>query len=94
MMYVVVAFDISSEKVRGKIRRYLRRLGLSMVNRSVYAGVGGYKTASLISDMAKKHLEEGDNLYIVVIRDSEYESSVNCTKGDCRKLSERKYEVL
>ncbi len=93
-MYVVVAFDISSEKVRGKIRRYLRSLGLSMVNRSVYAGVGGVKTASLISSMAEKYLEEGDNLYIVVIRDSEYESSVNCTNGNCTKLSERKYEVL
>ncbi|MFP3202632.1 MAG: CRISPR-associated endonuclease Cas2 [Sulfolobus sp.] len=93
-MYVVVAFDISSEKVRGKIRRYLRSLGLSMVNRSVYAGVGGYKTAQLVSSMAEKILEEHDNLYIIVVRDDEYQASIDCSKSGCRKVSDRKFEVL
>jgi CRISPR-associated endonuclease Cas2 len=93
-MYIVVAFDISSEKIRGKLRRYLRSMGLSMVNRSVYAGVGGYKTASLVSERAERIIEDNDNVYIVVIQDREYDSSINCTKDGCVKVSERRFEVL
>ncbi|BBG25908.1 CRISPR-associated endonuclease Cas2 [Sulfuracidifex tepidarius] len=92
-MYIDVAFDISSEKIRGKLRRYLRSMGLSMVNKSVYAGVGSYKTASLVSERAERIIEDNDNVYIVVIQDWEY-SSINCTKDGCVKISERKLEVL
>ncbi|WP_405023622.1 CRISPR-associated endonuclease Cas2 [Metallosphaera sp.] len=40
-MYVIVAFDISDEHLLGRLRRFLRSLGLSMVNRSVYVRAGG-----------------------------------------------------
>ncbi|MEM0090754.1 MAG: CRISPR-associated endonuclease Cas2, partial [Nitrososphaerota archaeon] len=53
-MYVIVAFDISEESNREVVRRYLRSLGLSMVNRSVYAGVGGQSIAEKISEKVRE----------------------------------------
>ncbi|MEM4532679.1 MAG: CRISPR-associated endonuclease Cas2, partial [Desulfurococcaceae archaeon] len=62
-MYVIVAFDVSEENVRGRLRRFLRSLGLSMVNRSVYAGVGGQNIVEEIREKVREIVGERDSVF-------------------------------
>ena len=90
---MIVAYDIGDEKRRGKLRRYLRRLGLSMVNRSVYAGPGTATTARLVADKVKKLVEEGDSVFIIVVREDEYQRAHVFEGQDYYVVQERRYEV-
>jgi len=93
-MYVIVAFDVSDEEVRGALRRYLRSLGLSMVNRSVYAGVGGQSVAEKIAAKAREIIGERDHVFIVLIQESEYLRAIVCTKEYCRRIEDERFEVI
>jgi CRISPR-associated protein Cas2 len=90
---VIVAYDIGSEERRGRLRRYLRRLGLSRVNRSVYAGPGTATTARLVAEKAKKLVDEGDSVFIIVVREDEYQRAHVFEGRDYYIVQERKYEV-
>lgn len=90
---VIVAYDIGDEERRGKLRRYLRRLGLARVNRSVYAGPGTSSTARLVAERAKKLVEESDSVFIIVVREDEYQRSLVFNGKDFYVVQERRYEV-
>jgi CRISPR-associated protein Cas2 len=90
---VIVAYDIGDEGRRARLRRYLRRLGLSRVNRSVYAGPGTATTARLVAEKAKKIVEEGDSLFIIVVREDEYQRAHVFEGRDYYIVQERRYEV-
>ena len=92
-MIVIAAYDIGDEKRRGRLRRYLRKLGLSRVNRSVYAGPGTASTARLVAEKAKEILEEGDSLFIIVVREDEYQRAHVFEGRDHYIVQERRYEV-
>ena len=92
-MIVVVAYDIGDEKRRGRLRRYLRRLGLSRVNRSVYAGPGTSSTARLVAEKVKGLVEEGDSVFIIVVREEEYQRAHVFEGRDHYIVRERRYEV-
>ena len=92
-MIVIVAYDIRDEKKRGRLRRYLRRLGLSRVNRSVYAGPGTATTARLVAEKSKKLVEDSDSLFIIVVREDEYQRAHVFEGRDYYIVQERKYEV-
>ncbi len=92
-MIVIVAYDIGDEKRRGRLRRYLRRLGLSRVNRSVYAGPGTATTARLVAEKAKGIVDEGDSLFIIVVREDEYQRAHVFEGRDYYIVQERKYEI-
>ena len=92
-MIVIVAYDIGDEKRRGRLRRYLRRLGLSRVNRSVYAGPGTATTAKLVAEKAKEIVEDGDSLFIIVVREDEYQRAHVFEGRDYYIVQERQYEV-
>ena len=93
-MIVIVAYDISREEVRGRLRRFLARMGLSIINRSVYAGVGGMRLAKRIAEKAKQIIEENDNVFIIVVREEEYLGAYTVTSMDIKKIGEDKYEVI
>lgn len=93
MVIVIVAYDISSEKKRSRLRRYLQRLGLSRVNRSVYAGTGTSTTAKLVADRVSKIIEEGDSVFIIVVREDEYQRAHVFEGRDHYTVQERKFEV-
>jgi len=90
---VIVAYDIKEEKRRGRLRRYLRRLGLSRVNRSVYAGPGTATTANLVAERAKELVDEGDSLFIIVVREDEYQGAHVFDGKDYYVVQERRYEI-
>ena len=92
-MIVIVAYDIGDEKRRGRLRRYLRRLGLSRVNRSVYAGPGTATTARLVAEKAKGLVEDGDSLFIIVVREDEYQRAHVFEGKDYYIVQERRFEV-
>lgn len=92
-MIVIVAYDIGDEDRRGKLRRYLRRLGLSRVNRSVYAGPGTATTAKLVAKKAKKLVEDGDSVFIIVVREDEYQRAHVFEGKDYYILQDRRFEV-
>lgn len=92
-MIVIVAYDISREEVRGRLRRFLARMGLSMVNRSVYAGVGGVRLAKRIAEKAADIIEENDHVFIIVVREEEYYGALTVTREGIRRPSEEGYEV-
>jgi CRISPR-associated protein Cas2 len=93
-MYVIVAFDVSDEEVRGVMRRFLRSLGLSMVNRSVYAGVGGQNIAERIAEKSKEIIEVRDHVFIILVQESEYLRAIVCTKEYCRRIEDERFEVI
>ncbi|MEM1680305.1 MAG: CRISPR-associated endonuclease Cas2 [Sulfolobales archaeon] len=93
-MYVIVAFDASEERVRGRLRRFLRSLGLSMVNRSVYAGVGGQSIVEKIREKAGDLVGERDSVFIVLVQEQEYMRAVLCTKVDCKRVEDISFEVV
>lgn len=93
-MYVIVAFDVSKESVRGKIRRYLRSLGLSMVNRSVYAGPGGVSVVEKIRERVREIIDEGDNVFIILVQEQEYYEAIICSYMDCKRIEDFTHEVL
>ncbi len=90
---MVVAYDISREEVRGRLRRYLARMGLSIINRSVYAGVGGKKLAEQIAERAKEIIESGDQLFIIVVREQEYLGAYTVTSTGIDKVGGKGYEL-
>jgi len=92
-LIVVVAYDISDEKNRGRLRRYLRRLGLSRINRSVYAGPGTTTTAKLIAKKIKRTTEENDSVFIIVVREEEYQRAFVFDEGHVFVLQDKKFEV-
>ena len=92
-MIVIVAYDISREEVRGRLRRFLAKLGLSIINRSVYAGVGGRKLAERIAGRAKEIIEESDHVFIIVVREEEYFGAYTITSMGVEKVGERGYEI-
>ena len=91
---VIVAYDIGEESRRGKLRRYLQRLGLARVNRSVYAGPGTASTAKIVAEKAKKLVKDGDSVFIIVVREDEYQRALVFDGEDFYVVQERKYEVL
>ena len=93
-MYVIVSFDVSDERVRGRLRRFLRSLGLSMVNRSVYAGVGGQNTVERIRERVRELVEGRDSVFIVLVQEHEFMRAVLCTPLDCKRIEDYAYEVL
>ena len=92
-MIVIVAYDIGDEKKRGRLRRYLRRLGLSRVNRSVYAGHGTATTARLVAEKVKKIIEDSDSVFIIVVREDEYQRAHIFEGRDYYIIQDKKYEV-
>jgi CRISPR-associated protein Cas2 len=90
---VIVAYDIGDESRRGRLRRYLRRLGLSRVNRSVYAGPGTATTARLVAEKARKLVEDDDSLFIIVVREDEYQRAHVFEGRDYYVVQDRRYEV-
>jgi len=90
---VIVAYDISREEVRGKLRRFLAGMGLSIINRSVYAGVGGMQLAKRIASEAKEIIEENDKVFIVVVREEEYIGAYTVTSNGIKKIGDDTYEV-
>ncbi|QGA53954.1 CRISPR-associated endonuclease Cas2 [Sulfolobus sp. E5-1-F] len=71
-MYVVVAYDISDEKVRGKVRRLLRRYGLSYISRSVYGGRLSWNRSLFLSEKIAKLLEERDTAAIIPVQNADF----------------------
>ena len=92
-MIVIVAYDIGDEKRRGRLRRYLRTLGLSRVNRSVYAGPGTASTARLVAEKTKGIVDEGDSVFIIVVREDEYQRAHVFEGKDYYVVQDRRYEV-
>ncbi|MEM0043149.1 MAG: CRISPR-associated endonuclease Cas2 [Thermofilaceae archaeon] len=93
-MYVIVAFDISDERVRGRLRRFLRSLGLSMVNRSVYAGVGGQSVVEKIRERVDEIIGERDSVFIILVQEQEYMRAVLCTRVDCKRVEDVFFEIF
>ena len=92
-MIVIVAYDISREEVRGRLRRFLARMGLSIINRSVYAGVGGRKLAERIAEKAKEIVEESDHVFIIIVREEEYFGAYTVTSMGVEKVGGKGYEL-
>lgn len=92
-MIVIVAYDISEEKRRARLRRFLGRLGLGMVNRSVYAGPGNYSTARVVAERAKKIVEKSDSVFIIVVREESYQRALVFDGEDFQEVRHRHFEV-
>ncbi|MEM1606098.1 MAG: CRISPR-associated endonuclease Cas2 [Fervidicoccaceae archaeon] len=92
-MIVIVAYDISREEVRARLRRFLVRMGLSIINRSVYAGVGGRRLAERIAEKAKSIIKPGDHVFIIVVREEEYFGAYTVTSMDIETVGGKGYEL-
>jgi len=90
---VIVAYDITREEVRGRLRRFLASMGLSIVNRSVYAGVGGMRLAKRIAEKAKEIIEGNDHVFIIIVREEEYFGAYTVTSMGIKKIGGEGWEA-
>ena len=79
-MYVVVSYDISDEKVRGKVRRLLRRYGLSFISRSTYAGRISWNRVHFLSERISRIIGEGDIVAFIPVQNVDFERTLIVTK--------------
>ncbi len=71
MTFVVVFYDISSDKKRMMVAEALKRLGLTRIQRSVFMGRGGYAKAKDVVRSVRRLLDpEKDSLVVVVVPDN------------------------
>ncbi|BCS94306.1 CRISPR-associated endonuclease Cas2 [Metallosphaera javensis (ex Sakai et al. 2022)] len=90
-MYVVVAYDISDEKIRGKVRRLLRRYGLSFVSRSVYAGRLSYNRILFLSEKIAGYLKERDTIAFVPVQNVDFSRTIIVSKN---KISRNELQII
>jgi len=65
-----------------------------MVNRSVYAGVGGQSIVERIEEEVREIIKERDNVFIILVSEHEYARAVVCTIMDCKRVEDSVFEVL
>jgi len=79
-VYVVVSYDISDEKVRGKVRRLLRRYGLSFISRSTYAGRISWNRVNFLSEKVSGIIKEGDIVAFIPVQNVDFSRTLIVTK--------------
>ncbi|QIW22857.1 CRISPR-associated endonuclease Cas2 [Sulfolobus sp. S-194] len=84
-MYVVVAYDISDEKVRGKVRRLLRRYGLSFISRSVYGGRLSWNRSLFLSDKIARILGERDSVAFIPVQNADFSRTIIVGKNKVQR---------
>ncbi|PVU77223.1 CRISPR-associated endonuclease Cas2 [Saccharolobus islandicus] len=90
-MYVVVAYDISDEKVRSKVRRLLRRYGLSYISRSVYGGRLSWNRSLFLSEKIAGILGERDSVAFIPVQNADFERTIIVEKD---KVSRSELQVI
>ena len=80
-MYVVVSYDISDERVRGKVRRLLRRYGLSFVSRSTYAGRISWNRILFLSEKVSRVIGDRDVVAFIPVQNVDFERALIVSKG-------------
>ena len=80
-MHVIVAYDISRDDVREKVRRILWRYGLCPISKSVYAGRITWSRALILAGKLGEVVCEGDSLVIIPVQDSDFRRAVAVTRG-------------
>ena len=90
---MIVAYDISREEIRGKLRRFLARMGLSIINRSVYAGVGGMRLAKKIAEEASRLVEGDDHVFIIVVPEEYYYRAYTVTLEGIQEVAGEGFTV-
>jgi len=90
-MYLVVSYDISDEKIRGKVRRLLRRYGLSYISRSTYAGRLSWNRALFISEKIKGIIKGSDILAIIPVQNVDFSRTLIVTSN---KVSTYEIQVV
>jgi len=66
--FVIVVYDISSDKVRNTVCDKLKSMGFSMVQRSVYVARGGFSKAKDAARAIQRHIDEsGDSVLVMVV---------------------------
>ncbi len=91
-MHVVVAYDISRDDVREKVRRILWRYGLCPISKSVYAGRLTWSRALILAEKLSEVVCEGDSIVVLPVQDSDFCRAVAITRG--KVWSRRSEDVL
>ncbi|WP_338602933.1 CRISPR-associated endonuclease Cas2 [Sulfolobus tengchongensis] len=90
-VYVVVAYDISDEKVRGKVRRLLRRYGLSYISRSVYGGRLSWNRSLFLSEKIARILGGRDSVAFIPVQNADFSRTLIVVKN---KVSRNELQVI
>lgn len=77
----MVSYDISDERVRGKVRRLLRRYGLSFVSRSTYAGRISWSRILFLSEKVSRVIGDRDVVAFIPVQNVDFERALIVSKG-------------
>ena len=91
-MYVVVFYDISSNRVRQLVADKLLSKGLVRVQRSVFIGRGGYALAKDLARYLTRFINPGDSLLIMVVSRDSVMGMIRL--GDSVSLDEQRVKLL
>ena len=67
MPYVIVVYDISSDKVRIAVCDKLKSMGFSMLQRSVYITRGGFSNAKDVARAIQRYIDASRDSVLVVV---------------------------
>ena len=81
-MMIVVAYDISRDDKRDRVAKLLLSMGLSRIQRSLYAGPGGTAKARDIARAVKSIIdEETDRVDILLVPDPAWRTRTTLGRG-------------
>ena len=80
-MYIIIAYDISDDGVRSKVRRLLWRNGLCYLSRSVYGGRLRWGRVLILARVISGLVGDRDSALIIPMPDSWFRRSVFVTRG-------------
>ncbi len=70
MTYVVVFYDVSDDRRRAMLAEFLKSMGLTRIQRSVFMGRGGHAKAKDIARRASRLVDKRtDSLVVLVVPD-------------------------
>jgi CRISPR-associated endonuclease Cas2 len=80
VMHVIIAYDITRDDVREKVRRILWRYGLCPISKSVYAGRLTWSRLAILCEQLSRVVGEGDSIVAVPVQDSDFRRALAATR--------------
>ncbi len=72
MTYIIVFYDVSDDRRRLMLAEFLKSMGLTRIQRSVFMGKGGYSKAKDIARKGSRLIDRATDSLVVLVAPEDY----------------------
>ncbi len=72
MTYIIVFYDVSDDRRRLMLAEFLKSMGLTRIQRSVFMGRGGYTKAKDIARRGSRLIDRSTDSLVVLVAPDDY----------------------